>query len=175
MTQFADSLALWLADFYLLTTVLLALALVGIAVLKQPAQRLAIAKATLMALALLAALCALPRWSVVHLLTAEPPAVPAASRNTPQPLPATATPVVKTTSPQEDITTGPIVRVQANEADGNQPAKPEIFSAIRWTFVLLMAYLIGAAAVLAWLVAGSIAASRLRLSAGPHPPPWSRS
>ena len=72
--QFADSLALWLADYYLLSTVLLALALVGIAVLKQPAQRLAIAKATLVALALLAALCALPRWSIVHLLIGRLPA-----------------------------------------------------------------------------------------------------
>jgi hypothetical protein len=38
----------------------------------QPAQRLAIAKAMLVALALLATLCALPRWSAVHLLSAAP-------------------------------------------------------------------------------------------------------
>ena len=47
MSGFAESYAAWLADYYLLATVLLALALTGIALLKQPAQRLAIAKSTL--------------------------------------------------------------------------------------------------------------------------------
>ncbi len=72
MTHFADSFALWLGDFYLLSAVLLALALLGITALRQPAQRMAITKSTLVALALLAVLCALPRWSLIHLLTATP-------------------------------------------------------------------------------------------------------
>src|SRR4051794_21248009 len=75
MTRFAELYAVWLADYYLLATVLLALSLTGIALLKQPAQRLMIVKSTLVALGLLAILCALPGWSVVHLLAADHPVV----------------------------------------------------------------------------------------------------
>jgi hypothetical protein len=77
MTRFAESYAVWLADYYLLATVLLALSLTGIVVLKQPAQRLMVTKSTLVALVLLAILCAVPGWSVIHLLAAERPPTPA--------------------------------------------------------------------------------------------------
>ena len=49
MTRFAESYAVWLADYYLLATVLIALALTGIALLEQPAQRLMMTKSTLVA------------------------------------------------------------------------------------------------------------------------------
>src|SRR5882757_428637 len=77
MTRFAESYAVWLADYYLLATVLLALSLTGTVLLKQPAQRLVVIKSTLVALVLLAILCAMPGWSVVHLRTTDRPATPA--------------------------------------------------------------------------------------------------
>ena len=58
---------LWLADFHVMATALLACALVAMALMKQPARRMAVAKASLAALAALAFLCALPGWSAVHL------------------------------------------------------------------------------------------------------------
>ena len=69
----AESLALWLADYYLLASVLFFAALASSWFLKQPAQRLAATKATIVALFLLAMLCAIPGWSLVHLFTAKQP------------------------------------------------------------------------------------------------------
>jgi len=73
MSQFTHSYALWLADFYLLSTILLSFALAAVALLKQPAQRLAVVKSALIGLVLLATLCALPGWSVLHVWTAARP------------------------------------------------------------------------------------------------------
>lgn len=61
----------WLADFQLLAAALLLGVMLAIAALRQPAQRLAVAKSTLAALAALAILCAVPGWSLVHLLSDE--------------------------------------------------------------------------------------------------------
>jgi hypothetical protein len=43
MNQVVESYARWLADFSLLSTILLAASLLGIAIQKQPARRLAVA------------------------------------------------------------------------------------------------------------------------------------
>ena len=67
MNAFVDWAAYWLADFYLATTLLLAAALGVMAVCRQPANRLAVAKAAIVALALLAGLCVLPGWSLITL------------------------------------------------------------------------------------------------------------
>ena len=86
MNYFATSVCLWLADFFLLSTVLLVLALTVLAVLHQPAHRVAITKATFIALVLLANLCAVPRWSLVHLIShASSPLPPAAASPVPAP------------------------------------------------------------------------------------------
>ncbi len=72
MNAFIDWMAYWLADYGLATTLLLAVAFAAVALCRQPVKRLAVAKATIVALFALAGLCALPRWSVVSLVTAEP-------------------------------------------------------------------------------------------------------
>jgi hypothetical protein len=71
MNGLSESVALWLADYLLLASVLLLIVLAAFAALAQPVQRLAVTKAVLFSLVLVALLCALPGWSVVHLLTAE--------------------------------------------------------------------------------------------------------
>jgi hypothetical protein len=58
MNDFVDSFGYWLADFYLTTTLLLAAALVAIRCCRQPAKRLAVGKAAIVALFALAALLA---------------------------------------------------------------------------------------------------------------------
>ncbi len=65
MNAILDGAALWLADFHLVATVLLLAVLAALAVVRQPAQRLAVAKATLGALAGLVLLGALPGWSAL--------------------------------------------------------------------------------------------------------------
>jgi protocatechuate 3,4-dioxygenase beta subunit len=57
MTNWIEPLALWLADFYLAATILLAAAAVLLAVVKQPARRMAVAWGTLCGLLLAAVLC----------------------------------------------------------------------------------------------------------------------
>ncbi len=62
MNTSTETLALWLVDFYVATTVLLLVAVVAMCCLRQPARRLAVAWATMVGLAALAILCALPQW-----------------------------------------------------------------------------------------------------------------
>lgn len=71
MTGILDSLGLWFADYYVLSAVLLALLLIALRIVPQPVHRFAIVKSTLVALTLLAGLCALPGWSIVHLITTQ--------------------------------------------------------------------------------------------------------
>ncbi len=82
----AASLAGWLADFYLLATLLLLFAFVGWRSIRQPVHRLTVAWAVMVELALLAVVCASPGWPRLSLIVAAPgqtasdPSLPAASR-----------------------------------------------------------------------------------------------
>jgi Zn-dependent protease with chaperone function len=65
MTDFLELLTAWLLDFYVLATVLLAAEGLAASLVRRPARRLALARATLIGLAFLAVLLALPgraRW-----------------------------------------------------------------------------------------------------------------
>ena len=110
----ADGLVRWLADFYLLATLLLLIAIVARRWIGQPAHRLTVAWLVAAELAVLAVVCALPSWPRFSLVApaanetavslpaadaavhfARPPHRPAlASRNTPVPIesPARETP-----------------------------------------------------------------------------------
>ena len=69
MNPFIDSFARWLADYFLLSTLLLATVLVLFKSIAQPARRMAVARPALVGLFLIAGLCAMPGWSLVHLMT----------------------------------------------------------------------------------------------------------
>jgi beta-lactamase regulating signal transducer with metallopeptidase domain len=166
MTRFAESYAVWLADYYLLATVLLALALAGAAILKQPAQRLAVAKSTLVALLLLAILCAVPGWSVVHLLAAERPPSRVEIREEPfsdadiarygdRPSQSSSTMIPEQPAPVARVADE--VRVTTNA--------PKIALAT----LLAIAHLIGTGCILVWLAVGWFASLRLRRAAQPAP------
>jgi protocatechuate 3,4-dioxygenase beta subunit len=62
MSAWWDSLAVWLADYYLAATLLLAAACAALALVRQPARRLAVGWAAMGSLAVLAVLAALPGW-----------------------------------------------------------------------------------------------------------------
>lgn len=168
MSATLESYGRWLADYYLLASVLLALALAGMAALKQPAQRLAIAKSTLVSLVLLAIVCAIPGWSAVHLLTAKsPPPV----LETPPTLPAPpAPPMVE--QPLRTAVAPPIMpkaEAPAPTAIAAAP-RPPVKHPISWPAILVTAHLAGAIGILSWLLLGWLAALRLRRTAIAAPP-----
>src|SRR3954453_6542519 len=146
MSQAMESYAVWLADFYLLTAVLLTLALAACAVLKQPAQQLAIGKSALLGVVLFAVLSAIPAWSAIHLLVGQKP---------PSPLPVTETnPVVRPSGqrlqPSPRMAPEPAAVASASESQpGEKPAAP-----IPWVTVYCALHMAGAVAVVTWLVLG---------------------
>jgi uncharacterized membrane protein len=66
----------WLWDYYLMASVLLAVVLVTGMLIAQPARRMAIHWSAAAGLVLLALLCAVPGWSVVHMISTPPEASP---------------------------------------------------------------------------------------------------
>ena len=162
-------ISLWLADYQLLAAALLLGVMLAIAALRQPAQRLAVAKSTLAALAALALLVALPGWSLVHLLNDDAAtAVPAAIRTEPTPAfnstlsTIEPTPDLFNTQPPESPATGVL---HTHSRDEVQPTSP-----ISWSTYLITAYAVGSAAVTLWLIAGALLAHRVRRRATPAPP-----
>ena len=169
MTHFADSLGLWFADFYVLSAVLLALALVAVRIVRQPVHRIAIVKSTIVALALLAGLCALPGWSIVHLITAP--------RHESPPVPHVETPptdriqlkkwiVLSDGNANVGQPSDSLPAAMAVSAAG-EPVSPK--SDRSWLSILAAVQIAGASGVVAWLACGWLAARRLRRSALPAP------
>jgi beta-lactamase regulating signal transducer with metallopeptidase domain len=163
MATTVRDLAVWLADVHLLSGLLLLAALGAIAVLGQPVRRMAVEKATLAGLGALALLCALPGWSVVHLLGAQPQAEIAApivvsessvgAPSRPPIAPTGEMPAFETLPPQETVA----------KAAAVEPAR------VAWTWpgLAVSAQAVGSLAVIAWLGAGAMSASRLRRRARP--------
>ncbi len=160
MNDFVDSFAYWLADYGVATTLLLSAALVALALMRQPAKRLAVVKAVLLALMLLAGLCAVPGWSLVYLATTSPapktstvetpavraapaPSVPIAAPTNAAPVPANAAPLAAAAAmPHETLS---------------------------WLSIALAAYALGSVATLLWLAVGMAFARRLLHNAVPAP------
>jgi protocatechuate 3,4-dioxygenase beta subunit len=69
---FAESVSLWLLDFYLLATLLLGLAFLGLRWVRQPVHRLTVAWIVTIELAALAGVCALPGWPKISLVAVIP-------------------------------------------------------------------------------------------------------
>jgi len=167
MIPLVESFAIWLADYYVLSTVLLALAVVGMSMLRQPAQRLAIAKSTLVALVLLASLCALPGWSLVHLIRAEQPEAAAALPQEPL-----------TTAINDDVLDSRSIApesIQPFQQNASVPSTKTTASRawtlpeLSWSAWLALVHVGGAVCVMAWLALGWLAAQRLRRQSRPAP------
>jgi beta-lactamase regulating signal transducer with metallopeptidase domain/protocatechuate 3,4-dioxygenase beta subunit len=159
MNGLSESVALWLADYLLLASVLLLIVLAAFAALAQPVQRLAVTKAVLFSLVLVALLCALPGWSVVHLLTAENraahDAMPSSNRSH---RPDSGRAPDQSHTPADDST---ITRAIA------APTAPAAIESSSWSdlnvpTVAVTIFFFGSALILLWLAYGAIAARRLR-------------
>ncbi len=162
MNAFVEQIAPWLADYFLLATLLLTIVLLLFRLINQPARRLVLARPTLAALLLLTGLCALPGWSLVHLLTENKPA-----QNTPAlspiqaapPIEQPATPSIPNISPQPSQSSSTPVRIPA------PITKP--FSWLTW---LVRIYLGGSLLAIVWQTSGSFLARRIIRQATAAPP-----
>ncbi len=74
MSSWLPALGRWVADYYLLATLLLVVVWLAMRALGQPIRRVAVAKATMIALVVLAVVCFLPAWPRIPLLSAPPSA-----------------------------------------------------------------------------------------------------
>jgi beta-lactamase regulating signal transducer with metallopeptidase domain len=160
-------LAPWLADFQLLAAALLLGVMLAIAALRQPAQRLAVAKSTLAALAALAILCALPGWSLVHLLSEPPVASEPIASTIAAPTPVA--PTAATFAPPFDAEASAAAPPIAPSVAPAQPAPP-IAKPIDWIAVTAAVYVMGSGTVTLWLIIGALLAHRVRREATPAPP-----
>jgi RNA polymerase sigma-70 factor (ECF subfamily) len=162
MIRFADWLGHWSVDVYLLTAVLLLLALTAMSALRQPVHRLAVGKSTLIALALLAALCAIPGWSVFHLITAQP--VQRTDRiEKSMPGSNVSSPVIASPHPEEEPTlASPFVPIS--------PRVPNPWrNAVSGWSIIGIVELAGAVAIAIWLTCGWLEARKLCRNARPAP------
>ncbi len=163
MNDLISSTALWLADFGLLSAVLLTLALVTLVFVNQPAGRLAITKSTLLALFLLAALCTLPGWSLMHLLSPQ-------QRPNGSPVPA-STIALDTSTPQAPAFNSelPSPTSPSPNASVTPPAPSFEWRDLPWLTLAVSVYATGSACVVVWLCLGALAAHRLVRAAQPAP------
>ena len=150
----------WLADFYLLATLLMLVAIVARRWIRQPAQRMTVHWIVAVELAVLAAVCAMPFWPRISLRGAaaeksavETPKAAEGPMSVPAPLPRTAFPRLPREVPEFDSPAAP---------DIEQPVVPPIASPPRWSWLEMAAaaYLASAALVVAWLIWGAVAATR---------------
>ena len=162
------TLSLWLADYHLLAAALLLGVMLAVTFLRQPAQRIAVAKSTLAALFALAILCALPGWSLVHLMSEPTPNSYVAPATASMPI----DPPVALQSDLESIERPPVTPMPTAATQISSPSSPtaEPRTPINWTVWLLAAYAAGSAAVTLWLIIGAILAHRVRRQATAAPP-----
>ncbi len=163
MNAFAETLAPWLADFFLLSTLLLTMVLFMVRWIGQPSRRLAVARPTLAALVLLTGLCALPGWSLVHLLTEE---AAVADKQKVSALP----PAPSIEQPTMGFAPIPSVEIQASPTIAPPALSAPVAKPIAWTTLLVGAYLCGSLLTIAWQASGGVLARRLIRDARPAPP-----
>jgi Zn-dependent protease with chaperone function/protocatechuate 3,4-dioxygenase beta subunit len=171
ITAVAASLAGWLADFYLLATLLLLLAFVGWRSIRQPVHRLTVAWAVMIELALLAAICASPAWPRLALTAAAP-------EQTASDLSLPATSRLSEVPPRPQAVAadmrygGPLMKTQetGGHREAKAPASPEppvsFKPRLAWTLPSLRmliagAFLTGLALEGLWLALGAAGAWRL--------------
>ena len=150
----------WLADFYLLATFLMLVAIVARRWIRQPAQRLTVHWIVAVELAVLAAVCAMPFWPRVSLRGAaaqksavEKPAVPEKPMPRSTNLPRPAFPRLPREVPEFDALAAPGV---------DQAVVPPVPPSPRrsWLEMIAAVYLASAGLVVVWLIWGAAATAR---------------
>ena len=169
MSQAIDGLGSWLADVYLLSTILLVLAAFFLAFLKQPARRMAAARSTLAGLALIAVLAALPTWPRLG-WRSPVPTEPSISASVPPGLETrdangAGIPVVQEQAIQRGSRPAPepeVAPAQVVTKPVSSQSRHENWSIPPWSWLALFGFLLGSASTLVWLILGAIQVARLR-------------
>ncbi len=151
----AVGLLAWLADFYLLATLLMLIAVIARRWIRQPEQRLTVGWIVSVELTALAVACVMPFWPRILLraAAAQKPAVESPKVADDAPLPPATFSRVPRPFPSLDI--------PANR-DVPEAAPPPVAARPPWNWLELAAaaYLASAGLVIVWLVWGAVAASR---------------
>ncbi len=151
MTSLLSSFSHWLLDVYLLSSLLLVLAMTALLATKQPAKRRVVTHSTLVGLILLTTLCALPGWSLISLASRPAPI------EQPRSLPtntATTLPVpLESISPLPIVTHEPVLPIETVPQQTTPATTPFTIPSIPWA----------ALAVLVWISGNLLIATRLAL------------
>lgn len=167
-----------LLDYYLAATVLLALVLCAMKLLRQPVERRALAWGTVAGLCLLIALVTLPGWPRISLAPSQPTPAAAASSQMSIPIPAYARPIStpemmnptsdqKLKQPMEKMKP-PLLAAHKDTSPDPNPAEARRWS-IGWTPLAAGLFLLGSLYMLTWQIVGAIQLRRLVASARPAP------
>ncbi|MCL2648492.1 MAG: M56 family metallopeptidase [Phycisphaerales bacterium] len=157
----AEALAAWLADYFVLATILLAAAIVAQRFVRQPKRRLAIVWVVLGELIVLAGICALPAWPRISVLPAS------SSAQAVSVAPVAAAGEIAKVSQSTSIKNGTAVVSSASPVVAGPSSKfkfPSLSAAIG------MAYMTGMAITGLWLLWGAIGTARLCRDATQAPP-----
>jgi len=179
--RWTSHVVLWLADVYVMSSVLLLLALAAIAILRQPARRMTVARAAALGLAVLAVLTTIPGWprqswrtnwlpqeeDVMSSLPRSSTPIAGAELGVPDRHLSLATePFVPTSSP---IRTVSLPENPNRERARTEPiAEPMPFTAQpaavkpSWTALIIAAYIVVSLISLGWLLVGAVQAALLR-------------
>lgn len=164
MTVKLQDMASGLATFHLQAALLLTVALLLLWRLQQPARRIAVARATMAGIPLLALIHCIPGWSYVHLLeadNAQPTTAPVVANfdNEASPSPWTSR-QLETSAPGATAFT-PAATAPSPDAKDSFPSLMNLLAAI---------HIAGSIVVAAWLLLGGLGIRRLKSKAQPAPP-----
>jgi len=178
--RWTSHLILWLADVYVLSSLLLLLALAAFVILRQPARRMTVARAAALGLVALAILSAIPGWPRhswrMSWLPGEEKVVSSPARS--------LTPIAGSRGAMPDrphwlarpafvATSSPVQNVSPQENPGQERAAAEPIAepiplaassaAVQpsWTALIVAAFVVAALLSLAWLLIGAVQAALL--------------
>ncbi|WP_442485648.1 carboxypeptidase regulatory-like domain-containing protein [Aeoliella sp. SH292] len=171
MTTMIDAVLQWFADYYLFSTLLLALVLLAGMFVRQPARRLGLAWAAVGGLFLLGGLLALPNWTKVSLSRPVTNTIPATPEVVPpdptiQPIPLSA--------PTGGHVSQNIPTLEFAPSPKQTKVEPPRVREIDFAPLLFVSLVLGSTAALLWLLLGAWQTHRLVGASVPAPPEMER-
>ncbi|MCO6047613.1 carboxypeptidase regulatory-like domain-containing protein [Aeoliella sp. ICT_H6.2] len=168
----------WFADYYLLSTLLLAVVLLVGKWMRQPARRLTLAWATVGSLVLLGVLLAVPGWSVVHLFGTPPPQPELALQTIERTYRLQEAPVAESPFQEDQRNTvyvhsgTPTFESSLSESSPStaQTVPAAEIHVVNWSPYVLAPFVLGSAVVLTWLVLGAWQTYRMVRRSNSSPP-----
>lgn len=155
----------WLWDYFLLASVLLLVVTIVAKLIGQPARRMAIHWSTAASLVLLALLCCVPGWSVVHMLSA--PAEPPIPSQDFEPVLSPAIQLALAPAQLPPTNPAPALDISLMDLDNAPTPKPApaVVTVIDFGMLSFYAFIAGAFVCLLWLFVGYLQLRHIRSKA----------